>query len=92
MIISTPIIKAVAATYDTVDALQQDLANAVQDMMANPDAIVSASTGAGASYSKQISMTAAERVELLSYALDYKQYGYVSTDGDNIHYSFTWLP
>lgn len=91
MEITTTIIKAVANTFPTTEALQEALNKAVSQMLENPDAIVSASTGAGASYSKQITMTAQDLVELLSYALEYKETGLITTDGSNIHYSFTWI-
>lgn len=58
-------------------------------LLENPDSIVSASTGSGASYSKQINMTAQDMVELFSYALEYKQTGSISSGGSNIMRSQT---
>ena len=84
-------ISAVANIF-TVDELQKNLKEATFKMLENPDAIVSASTGSGASYTKQLNMTAQELVELLTYALEYKQYGSISTGGSNIMRAVTYFP
>lgn len=84
-------IKAVANLF-TLSELHQELKNATLAMLQNPDAIVSASTGAGASYTKQLNMTATELVELLSLALEYKQTGSITNgSGSNIMTSQTFL-
>lgn len=83
MELSEAVIKAVADTL-TIEELKERHTEAVLQMLANPSQIVSASTGAGASYSKAIQMTAAELVELLTYAINYKQYGIISSNGSQI--------
>lgn len=83
MELSEAVIKGVAEAL-TIEELKERHTDAVLQMLANPAAIVSASTGAGASYSKQIQMTASELVELLTYAMNYKQYGIISSDGSQI--------
>lgn len=85
-------ISAVANIF-TVDELQQNLKEATLKMLESPDAIISASTGAGASYTKQLNMTAQELVELLTYALEYKQTGTIaSSGGNNIMPTITFFP
>lgn len=75
----------------SVEELQQNLQRATLALLENPDSIVSASTGSGASYSKQINMTAQDMVELFSYALEYKQTGSISTGGSNIMPAVTFI-
>ena len=82
MNLSDTVIKAVANLY-TVEELEQELANAVNEMLKNPDRIVSASTGAGASYTKALNMTSQELVELLTFAIEYKKNGFIG-GGSNI--------
>lgn len=92
MELTVNIIKAVANLY-ALDELQIELKEATTKMLQAPDAIISASTGAGASYTKQLNMTASELVELLSLALEYKQYGSISTSGgSNIMPAITFFP
>lgn len=83
MELSEAVIKGVAEAL-TLEELKERHTNAVLQMLANPAAIVSASTGAGASYTKAIQMTAAELVELLTYAINYKLYGVISNSGSQI--------
>lgn len=84
MNLSIQIIKAVAQMY-SIEELQTELQNAVKSMLENPERIVSASTGAGASYTKALNITAQELVELLSMALEFKQSNEViSNGGSNI--------
>lgn len=84
MNLSIHIIKAVAQMY-SIEELQTELQNAVKSMLENPERIVSASTGAGASYTKALNITAQELVELLSMALEYKQSnGVITNGGSNI--------
>ena len=86
MNLSIQIIKAVAQMY-SIEELQTELQNAVKSMLENPERIVSASTGAGASYTKALNITAQELVELLSMALEFKQSnGVISNGGSNIMY------
>lgn len=83
MELSESVIKGVAEAL-TIEELKERHKEAVLAMLDNPATIVTASTGAGASYSKQIQMTAQELVELLGYAINYKQYGIISSSGSNI--------
>lgn len=83
MELSEAVIKGVAEAL-TLEELKERHTDAVLQMLANPAAIVSASTGAGASYTKAIQMTAAELVELLTYAINYKTYGVISNSGAQI--------
>lgn len=71
MQLTETIIAAVAESF-TAAELAEKKSEAVAAFLANPNAIVSASTGAGASYTKEISMTAQDAVELFSAALRYK--------------------
>lgn len=75
----------------SLEEIQQNLQRATLALLENPDSIVSASTGSGASYSKQINMTAQDMVELFSYALEYKQTGSISTGGSNIMPAVTFI-
>lgn len=90
MELTVNIIKSVANLF-TVDELQQNLKQATLAMLENPDQIVSASTGSGASYTKQLNMKPSELVELLSACLEYKQTGGFSAGGSNIMHSVTFL-
>lgn len=74
-------IKAVASLY-TVEELETELKKATVEMLSNPEKIISASTGSGASYTKTVTMTAGDLVELLSYALEYKLNGGISSGGN----------
>jgi hypothetical protein len=80
MELSEAIIKGVSDAL-TLEELKERHTNAVLQMLANPAAIVSATTGGGASYTKSIQMTAAELVELLTYAINYKTNGVISNSG-----------
>ena len=77
------LIKSVANLF-SIEELQTQLQKATLAMLENPDSIISASTGSGASYSKSINMKPAELVELLSACLEFKQSGTISTSGNNI--------
>lgn len=83
MQLSEAIIKGVANALSLEELIERHT-DAVLQMLANPSAIVSASTGAGASYTKSIQMTASELVELLTYAINYKQSGTITNDGSQI--------
>lgn len=82
MNLNEQVIKAVANIY-SVEELETELQKAVIEMLANPEKIISASTGSGASYTKTVSMSASDLVELLTLALDYKKNGFV-TSGNNV--------
>lgn len=90
MNISLPVIKSISNMY-SVEELQQNLQRATLAMLENPDSIISASTGSGASYSKSINMKPAELVELLSACLEYKQTGSLSAGGSNIMPTVTFI-
>lgn len=72
MKISLTIIRATAEAYslEELRALRRD---AVQRMAAEPAAIISASTGGGASYTQQLQMTPAEAVEFYQLCIDYAE-------------------
>lgn len=91
MDLSVNIVRAVANLF-SIEELQQNLHQATLALLENPDQIVSASTGAGASYTKQLNMRPQELVELLSCALEYKQSGGISTGGSNIMSAVTFFP
>lgn len=82
MNLNEQVIKAVANIY-SVEELETELQKAVIEMLANPEKIISASTGSGASYTKTVSMSASDLVELLNLALEYKKNGFV-TSGNNV--------
>ena len=82
MNLSENVIKAVANIY-SVEELETELQKAVIEMLVNPEKIISASTGSGASYTKTVSMSASDLVELLTLALEYKKNGFV-TSGNNV--------
>lgn len=80
--LSEEVVIAVANLY-SIEELQEELKSATLNLLSNPDRIISASTGAGASYTKALNMSPKDLVELLSYALKYKQYGEITTGGSN---------
>lgn len=82
MNLNEQVIKAVANIY-SVEELETELQKAVIEMLENPEKIISASTGSGASYTKTVSMSASDLVELLTLALEYKKNGFV-TSGNNV--------
>lgn len=84
------VIKSVANLF-SVEELQQNLQRATLAMLENPDSIISASTGSGASYTKHLNMQPAELVELLSACLEYKQTGSLSAGGSNIMPTVTFI-
>ena len=81
MNLSENVIKAVANIY-SVEELETELQKAVIEMLANPEKIISASTGSGASYTKTVSMSASDLVELLTLALEYKKNGFVTSSNN----------
>lgn len=90
MEITETIIKGVALLY-TVDELQTELRTAIQEMLANPERVTAASTGSGASYTKELMLSPAELVELLTFALEYKQTGTISAGESNIMDTVTYF-
>lgn len=70
MQISATLIRAAATLPE--ETIRANLQRALDAFMESPDSIISASTGAGASYTKKISATAAEMVEFWQTVLDYK--------------------
>lgn len=76
------VIKAVSSLY-SIEELETELKKAVTDFLQNPERIVSASTGAGASYTKALNLSPQELVELLSACVDFKKNGAISS-GNNI--------
>ena len=84
MKLTTTLIASVAATF-TIEELRERHAAAVAAFLSDPDSIVSASTGAGASYTRQINARPAELVELYAAAIDYKQGLPLSTGASSFH-------
>lgn len=71
MTITRALIIATATKY-TVEQLQQKIEDILTDLEGNGTVITSASTGAGASYSRQIEASRTDMIELYRAALDYK--------------------
>lgn len=82
MTISEELIIAIANTY-TLSELHEKLKEATEQFLSNPDRIVSAATGSGASYNKQANFLPKDLVELYSFALNYKQFGSFTQGADN---------
>lgn len=80
------------ANIHTVDELQLKLKEATEAFLANPDRIVSAATGSGASYSKQANYLPADLVELYTYALQYKRTGEIGGLAQNQWNVVTYYP
>lgn len=80
--ITSEIVRAVANLY-TLSDLQEELKKATLQFLQNPERITSASTGAGASYTKALNISSLELVELLSLALEYKKTGVIMGGGSN---------
>jgi hypothetical protein len=91
MEITESVVKGISALY-TVEELQTELQKAVKEMLENPERVVSASTGSGASYTKDLMISPQELVELLTYALEYKRTGVISNGGSNIMDTITFFP
>lgn len=71
MTITRALILATATKY-TVEQLQQKIEELLTSLEGNGTVITSASTGAGASYSRQIEASRIDMLELYRAALDYK--------------------
>lgn len=91
MEITESVVKGISALY-TITELQQKLQEAVKELLENPERVVSASTGSGSSYTKELMMSPQELVELLTYALEYKRTGAISNGGSNIMDTITFFP
>lgn len=74
MTITKQLIVAVANMY-TVEELQAKIVQIIQDVETNGSTITSATTGAGASYTRRIEASRLELLELYQAALDYKLTG-----------------
>lgn len=91
MTISEELVISISNLY-TVEELQLKLRDATEAFLANPERIVSATTGSGASYSKQANFLPSELVELYSYALNYKQTGEIRGLAQNQWHVVTYYP
>lgn len=80
MTITTALIKATAEKY-TVAELKGKISALLGDVEANGSVITSASTGAGASYSRMTEASRLELIELYQAAIDYKEGRPNSTGG-----------
>lgn len=80
MNITLPLIKAICTLY-TPEEIKSKIAEFTAALLENPDVIISASSGTGQSYSKQIVATPDKLIELFSYALEYAETGSISGGG-----------
>ncbi len=83
MIITENLVKTIANMY-TVEQLTMKITEMVSDLENNGSTIISASTGAGASYTRRIEASREDLISLYSAALDYKngieaKTGFIST-------------
>ena len=81
-VITEAVVTSIAELF-TLAELQEKLREATINLLENPERIVSATTGSGASYSKSMNFYPQELVELYSQAIQYKQAGELSTGGSN---------
>lgn len=86
MTITKDIIKSVADIY-TVDQLREKIITIIHDMETNGSTIVSASTGAGASYTRRIEASREDLLALYQAALNFK-IGIVAKTGEFSHVAF----
>lgn len=82
MNISLPLVKAIATIY-TEEELNAKIKEFALAMIENPDVIITATSGTGQSYTKQIVATPDKLIELFTYALEYKQTGVISAGGSS---------
>lgn len=82
MNISLPLVKAIAAIY-TEEEIKEKIKEFTLAMIENPDVIITATSGTGQSYTKQIVATPDKLITLFSYALEYKQTGTISGSGSH---------
>lgn len=80
MTITSELVRSVASMY-TVEQLQEKIAGLITDLETNGSSIISASTGAGASYTRKIEASREDLLLLYQAALEYKM-GIVSKGGD----------
>lgn len=92
MKLTMTIIEAVADSFPSVEALQEAKDAAVQAMLQNPDQIVTAATGAGASYTKRINATPAELVELYALALRVKKGEPIESSMTQVNHTMVFWP
>ena len=85
MKITYTIVKAVADSFPSLEALEEARAAAVAALLQNPDQIISASTGAGAAYTKRLNATPAELVELYEQAVRVRQGLPMLNDTTQVH-------
>ena len=81
-VITEAVVTTIADLF-SLGELQEKLREATMNLLENPDRIVSASTGSGASYSKSMNFYPQELVELYKLAIQYKETGELSTCGSN---------
>lgn len=74
MVITRDLVRTIAGLY-TAEQLQMKITDLVQDLESNGSTITSASTGAGASYTRKIEASREELIALYTAALNYKLYG-----------------
>ena len=84
MNITPALIKAICTIYST-DEIKSKIAEFTTALLENPDVIISASSGTGQSYSKQIVATPDKLIELFSYALEYAETGTISGGGSGAY-------
>lgn len=79
MTITSELVRSVASMY-TLEQLNDKIAGLITDLETNGSSIISASTGAGASYTRKIEASREDLLSLYSAAKDYKQ-GIVASGG-----------
>ena len=79
MVITKSLIVSIAQMY-TVEQLQAKIVELIKDVETNGSSIISASTGAGASYTRRIEASRLELLELYQAALEYKLNGETVAD------------
>lgn len=72
MIITRALVRSIAGMY-TLEQLQEKINSMILDLETNGSSIVSASTGAGASYTRKIEASREDLISLYTAAIDYKQ-------------------
>lgn len=80
MNITPALIKAICSLY-TPEQIKEKIAEFTTALLNNPDVIISASSGTGQSYSKQIVATPDKLIELFTYALEFAETGTISSTG-----------
>lgn len=80
MDITAELIKTFATSF-TASELATMKQQAMNALIAGSERIVSASTGAGASYTKELNYAPQDLLELIGYAEQYQQTGHLPTGG-----------